>query len=203
MTHFVHNKAFFNVFVMVFCKVFDFTCAFRGFHIYQKFWTPENGQLLNCFHESGSVLDHFAIKVWERNIEKPVRHLPREISRVTKSITVIIERGATAVVEWTSNTYRGSPFVQGGLEIKCKVTDKVPSTTPRQEVEGYCTVVEEFYVETKEEEILCLFILVNDSENMDEDFSIHQRSTRPKKQPSKPKKSTNKSKDIKIKKETL
>ena len=38
---------------------------------------------------------------------------------------------------------------------------------------------------------------------MDEDFSIHQRSTGPKKQPSKPKESTNKSKDIKIKKETL
>ena len=70
-------------------------------------------------------------------------------------------------------------------------------------VERCCTVVEELYVETKEEEILCLFILVNDSENMDEDFSIHQRSTRPKKKPSKPKKSTNKSKDIKIKKETL
>ena len=34
--------------------------------------------------------------------------------------------------------------------------------------------------------IIGSFIVVNDSENMDEDFSIHQRSTRPRKQPSKP-----------------
>ena len=41
-----------------------------------------------------------------------------------------------------------------------------------------------------------MFIVVNDSENMDEDFSIHQRSTRPRKQSSMPNESTIKSKDI-------
>ena len=53
-----------------------------------------------------------------------------------------------------------------------------------------------FYVQPKEEEILGSFIPVNDSENMDEDFSIHQRSSRSRKQPSKPNEATAKSKDI-------
>ena len=43
--------------------------------------------------------------------------------------------------------------------------------------------------------IIGSFIVVNDSKNMDEDFSIHQRSTRPRKQPSKPNGYTIKSKD--------
>ena len=41
---------------------------------------------------------------------------------------VIIERGATADVELNSDQYR-SALVQGGLEIKCKVTVKVPNVT--------------------------------------------------------------------------
>ena len=73
---------------------------------------------------------------------------------------------------------------------------KVPNATPRQVTERYSMLVEELYVEPKEEEIVGSFILVNDSENMDGDFSIHQRSTRPGKQPSKPKETTYKSKDI-------
>ena len=84
-------------------------------------------------------------------------------------------------VELTSNHYISSPLVQVGLEIKCKVTVKVPSATPRQLTERYRAFVEELYVEPKEKIILGSFILVNDSD-MDEDFSVHQRSTRPKKQ---------------------
>ena len=54
--------------------------------------------------------------------------MSREISRITKCI---IEQGATKDVELTSDRYRRSPLVQGGLEIKCKVTIKVPNATPR------------------------------------------------------------------------
>ena len=112
---------------MLFCEVFEFTCAVRGFLVYRKFWIPEKGQLLNCFHESGNVSDPFAIKVCECNSEKPVRHLPREISTVTK---FIIERGPTVDVELTSGHYRRPPLVQGEQEIKSKVTVKVPNATP-------------------------------------------------------------------------
>ena len=97
-------------------------------------------------------------------------------------------------VELTSDHYRRSPLVQGRLEIKCKVTVKVPNATPRQVTERYLAFVKELHVEPKEEETLGLFNVVNDSENMDEDFSIHQRSTTPRKQPSKLNQSTIKSK---------
>ena len=49
---------------------------------------------------------------------------------------VIIERGATADFELNSDQYR-SALVQGGIEIKYKVTVKVPNATPRQVTERY------------------------------------------------------------------
>ena len=133
---------------MAFCEVFEFKCAVREFHIYQRFWIPEKVQLLNCFDESGNVFDPFAIKVCERNSEKPVGHLPREIPRVIK---FIIEREAAVDVELTSDHYRRSPLFQGGQEIKFKVTLKVPNATPRQVAECYRAHVGELYVEPKEE----------------------------------------------------
>ena len=60
-----------------------------------------------------------------------------------------------------SRYYRRSSLGQGGLEIKCKVIE-----TP-QVTERYRALVEELCVEPKEEKTLGLFILVNESENMD------------------------------------
>ena len=62
-------------------------------------------------------------------VKKPVGYLPREISRISK---FTIERGAIADVELTSDHYRRSPLVQGGLEIKRKVTVKVSYATATQ-----------------------------------------------------------------------
>ena len=76
MIRLVEQQRFFLRFCHVFCEVFEFTCAVRGFHVYLKFWIPEKGQLLNCLHESGNEFDPFTIKVCQRNSEKPVRHLP-------------------------------------------------------------------------------------------------------------------------------
>ena len=90
-------------------------------------------------------------------------------------------------VKLTSDNYRRSPLVQGGLEI---------NATPRQVTGRYSALVEELYVEPREGEILGSSILVNDSGNMDKDFSIHQRSTSPRKQPSTTNECTTKSKDI-------
>ena len=106
------------------------------------------------------------------------------MSRVTK---FVIERGATVDVDLTSDQYQRTPLVQGGLEI---------NATRRQVTEHYSALVKELSVEPKEEEILGSLTLVNDIETMDEDSSIHQRNTRPMKQPGKPNESTTKSKDI-------
>lgn len=58
-------------------------------------------------------------------------------------------------------------------------------------------------MEIKEEEIFSLFFL-DDSENKDKNFSINQRSTRPRKQPSKLNETTAKSLEyFLIKKKTL
>ena len=54
----------------------------------------------------------------KKNREKIVGHLPREISRPTKSLLV---RGAIIHVEISSVKYKNSPLVQEGLELSCKV----------------------------------------------------------------------------------
>ena len=136
-------------------------------------------QLMNYFHES--VFNPFPIKVCERNSEKPVGHFPREISRVTK---FIIEPGATVDVELTSDHYRRSPLVQGGLEIKCEVTVKVSNATPKKVNERYRALVESSMLSLRQKKFLV------------RSFSIHQRSKRPRRQPNKPNESTTKSKDI-------
>ena len=58
------------------------------------------------------------------------------------SIKLIIERGATVDVESTSNHYRRLASLQGELEIKCKVTVKLPNASPRQVTEPYGTIFE-------------------------------------------------------------
>ena len=63
----------------------------------------------------------------------------------------MIEQGATVNAELTSDHYR-SLLVKGGLEI---------NTRSRQVTERYNALVEELYVELKEEEILGSFILSN------------------------------------------
>ena len=83
--------------------------------------------------------------------------MPRETSRVSE---FIIERGTTVDVELTSDHYRWSPLVQGGVEIKCKVTVKVLNATRRLVTESYRALVEELYAEPKEEEIFGSFSTV-------------------------------------------
>ena len=64
----------------------------------------------------------------------------------------MIEQGATVNAELTSDHYRRSPLVQGGLEINVR---------SRQVTERYSALVEELYVELKEEETLGSYILSN------------------------------------------
>ena len=111
---------------MVYPKIYEFPAAVRGYHHYKKFWNPEPQQVLNCYHEKNNAYDRYAIMTCEIGKDEiPVSHLPMEISRVTK---FFIDRGAAATAELTSEYYRRSPLIPGGLEIPCKITTKISGT---------------------------------------------------------------------------
>ena len=55
---------------------------------------------------------------------KIVGHLTIEISRITRFIIV---RGTIAEAQLIAAHYRPSPLVQGGLEIPCSITFKMPA----------------------------------------------------------------------------
>ena len=94
----------------------------------------------------------------------PVGHLPMEISRVTK---FFIDRGATVAAELTSEYYRRSPLIQGGLEIPCKITAKISGTAINLLImEKYIQFVQEFYTEPKDEDILGSYLQVEAAEGV-------------------------------------
>ena len=140
----------------LFTDVFEFTAAVRGFHVYRKTWRPKEGQVLNCYYEKGNSFDPFSIKVCEQNSCEIVGHLPREISRVTE---FMLDRGASVNAELTSSHYRSSPLVQGGLEIRCKISIKMHSSFNKAVFECYKDMVKELYIEPKKEELLGSFLL--------------------------------------------
>ena len=53
-----------------------------------------------------------------------VGHLPRELSQIAK---FILNRGVKVIATLTSTNFCRSHLVQGGLEIACKVTVKIPA----------------------------------------------------------------------------
>ena len=88
--------------------------------------------------------------------ETPVGHLPMGISRATK---FLIGRGANITAQVTSDHYRRSPLIQGGIEIPCKVTTKISGTVINLMImEKYTQLVQELYTEPKNKEILGSFL---------------------------------------------
>lgn len=137
-------------------KVLKFSAAVRGFHYYQKVWSPKPRESLNCGHEVNNAFDYFAIKTEENKSGKIVGHLPREISRITK---FILDRGAKVIAVLITTNYRRSPLVQGGLEIACEVTITMPATIKNQMIlDQYKLLLNDFYVEPQNEEILGSFL---------------------------------------------
>ena len=104
---------------------FEFESAVRGYHYYRRFWTPSENETLKCFHERRNPFDVFAIKTCSNGNSQAVRHLPREISRLTK---FILDRGAEVEATLASTQYRRSPITQGGLEIPCVIKVTMPGT---------------------------------------------------------------------------
>ena len=83
-----------------------------------------------------------------------VGRLPREVSQITKFIS---DRGAKVTAILTSTNFRRSPLVQGGLEIACKVTVKMPAAIKNYMIlDRFKELVKGYYTEPTDEEILVL-----------------------------------------------
>ena len=80
-------------------KVFIFTAAIRGFHVVQRYWMPTEQESFTCSYEHQNPYDMFASKTTTEN-GNTVRHLPQEISRVSK---FVLDRGAAITSELTSS----------------------------------------------------------------------------------------------------
>ena len=129
--------------------------ALRGFHVYKAIWQPEEGEKLMCEHEENNKYDLFAIKVCPPLDRKIVGHLPIEISRITR---FIIAHGAIVEAQLTAVQYRRSSLVQGGLEIPCSLTSKMPATKKRSELlKKHLELFEWQYTEPQEIIILGTF----------------------------------------------
>ena len=96
---------------------YEFDSAVRGYHYYRRYWSPQENEILKCYHESGNPFDIFAIKTYSNQDPRVVGHLPQEISLITK---YLLELGAEIEVQLTSSQYRSSPITQGGQENHVK-----------------------------------------------------------------------------------
>ena len=169
-------KCLYNRTIRISClkmeSCYTFTAAVRGYHYYRKTWKPKENEL-RCLHEEGNPYDRFAIKTVTSE-GTTVGHLPREISRITK---FFMDRGAVVSVQLTSRHYRRSPLVQGGMEIACLVTVKIPATKKNTEIaELYIELVRERYTNPKEEDILGCFITEIEEEGVI--FTVEQGENR-------------------------
>ena len=93
----------------------------------------------------------FSIKTCKSD-KTTVGHLPREISRPTK---FLLDRGAEIIAKIESSHYRRSPLIQGGLEIRCKVSATLPGTIKNHMLlDRYKELVNKLYCRPKNEVII-------------------------------------------------
>ena len=115
----------------------------------------QESKVLVCYHKFENTFDMFAIKTCKSN-GQIVGHLPREISRVTK---FLLDRGAVVQATLSTTHYRRSPLVQGGFEIACKVSVKMPGTIKNHLLmDRYFELVRLRYTEPKNKVILRSFL---------------------------------------------
>ena len=145
-----------------------FSAAVSGFHVYKASWKPKEDELLECSHEKDNPYDSFFIKVFKTGSPVEIeRHLPMEISRITK---FIIDRGAQVAVKIRGRHYRRSPVVQGKLEVPCEI--KIMMVNHHLLVR-YESLLKELYIEPKDEEIIGTFLLIrNEHENLNQEIEI-------------------------------
>ena len=101
------------------------------------------------------VVDIFSMKVCKPDSDEVVRHLPIEISRITK---FTVDRGAKCTLKIRGIHYRRSPLVQGGLDVLCKVTiTMIGSVVNHLLLTRYESLLKELYIEPKDEKIVGTF----------------------------------------------
>ena len=125
-----------------------FSCGLRGYHEYRAVWTPMLHEVPYTIHERTNPHDRYAIatrKVLPGRIsESTVGHLPKEISRATRFVTM---HGAIVTVD---TNLRRSPLVQGGLDSPVQVTAKMDySPQNKDAIVKYETLVQQFYKESR------------------------------------------------------
>ena len=109
-----------------------------------------------CEHQENNEYYLFAIKLCRPLDKEIVRHFPIEISRITRFIS---SRGAIGEAYLTAAHYRRSPLAQGGLEIPCSLTFKMPATKNSSELlKRYLERFESKYTEPRKIIILGTFI---------------------------------------------
>ena len=110
-----------------------FKCGLRGFHVYKEAWSPIVGEQLKCCYERNNCYDRYAIAATKRLrgrlIDSAVGHLPEEISRATRFFLL---RRVIVCGKVIGKNHRGSPLVQGGLEIPLQGTAEMDPKGTRQ-----------------------------------------------------------------------
>ena len=87
-----------------------------------------------------------------------MRHLPAEISRITK---FILQRGAIVQATVTGKHYRRSPLIQDGFEVPCLVTVTMSGSIMNHLlIVRYEKLLGELCLESKDGEIMVTFLSV-------------------------------------------
>jgi len=85
----------------------------RGYHVYQRIWTPFIGERATTVREPDNEHDRYAVAMLEDETLCTVGHLPREIS---KECSFFIRRGREIGVEVTGPRQK-STTPDKGMEI--------------------------------------------------------------------------------------
>ena len=132
-----------------------FNSAIREFHYFKRYWSSEKAKKLICIYEENNAFDVLAIKTCKED-GKIVSHLPRELSRTIK---LILERGARILAVLESTHYRKSPLIQRGVEIPCQLTMEIsPTFKDGQLLDRLIQLVEIVYCELMPPIILGSFL---------------------------------------------
>lgn len=126
-------------------NVYSFTAAVRGYHHYRKFWKPKENETCLFVRRKQSIRSFChqnLVKWWEDCWTLTQRNF---------SCHEILSRSWSQLsVKLPSRHYRRSPLVQGGMEIACLVTAKIPATLKNSKLgEKYLELVKSKYTEPK------------------------------------------------------
>ena len=136
---------------MAYNKVSEFSAEVRGYHYY-RFWIPQKIKSLNAFLKLITHLIALQSKYAKLEMKMQLAIFLKKC-RALWNFSWTGER-TIASAQLTSEYYRQSPILQGGMEIACKVTVKIPGTCVNiLLMEKYKQLVQQLYIEPKNKEI--------------------------------------------------